>query len=146
MGDHDYSDDFTNAVTREWRDPIYNKVYRPPAPLAPDPMLNTIFGPNKSRTNEIADLLKILQDNDVKRSGSINTDTSEKPVVIWESETHRVVLSEAWTLEVEMTTGADAMGKQTWVKEGGTGNRESALMACCIAFLPEKIAESVVDE
>ena len=38
------------------------------------------------------------------------------------------------------------MNEEVWVRESNMDTRESILKICCVAFLPEKIAESIVDE
>lgn len=78
--------------------------------------------------------------------GKINTDTSNKPAVIWTNPRYRAVLLKNWNIEIEKNTGKNSMNEEVWVRESNMDTRESILKICCVAFLPEKIAESIVDE
>lgn len=78
--------------------------------------------------------------------GKINTDTSNKPAVIWTNPRYRAVLLKNWDIEIERNTGKNSMNEEVWVRESNMDTRESILKICCVAFLPEKIAESIVDE
>ena len=109
----------------------------------PTPKLQT-YGPSTIQQDLVGQLMDAINKHDI--AGTINTDTSARPVAIWEGPVYRVVLSENWELEIEKNVCKDSMQAITWIREASSVQRERILSLCCIALLPEKIAESVVDE